>query len=227
MAAPASSPDTEHPDRERLRLIGRKVRARLGADKAVQRIPVDKAEIWALARFFDAAECDRLISIIDAVARPSIAYAAAGDVGARTSYSGDLDPDHPFTRTLEQRIDRLLGLPRQTGEVMEGQRYAAGQEFKTHIDWFPPGSPGWEREKDRGGQRAITAMVYLNAVEDGGETDFPRLDIAITPRRGTLVVWNNADETGLPNPWTAHAGNPVRSGTKYVVTKWYRCRRTR
>ena len=47
----------------------------------------------------------------------------------------------------------------------------------------------------------------------------------MTPRAGTLLVWNNADERGMPNPWTLHAGNPVVRGTKYVVTKWYRCGR--
>jgi len=110
---------------------------------------------------------------------------------------------------------------------MQGQRYLAGQEFKEHIDWFPPGSPGWQREGAFGGQRAVTVTVYLNAVEQGGETDFPKLDIAVAPRAGTLLIWNNADPDGVPNPRTSHAGNPVIRGTKYIVTKWYRCRRWR
>ena len=70
-------------------------------------------------------------------------------------------------------------------------------------------------------------MVYLNAVEEGGETDFPELDLAVRPSPGALLVWNNADEDGMPNQRTVHSGNPVARGTKYVVTKWYRCRRWR
>jgi prolyl 4-hydroxylase len=58
--------------------------------------------------------------------------------------------------------------------------------------------------------------------EAGGETFFPRLDLKIPPRRGSLVVWNNLDEHGAPNEFSLHQGMPVRAGVKYVFTKWYR-----
>jgi prolyl 4-hydroxylase len=70
-------------------------------------------------------------------------------------------------------------------------------------------------------------MAYLNPVEAGGTTAFPRLEIAVSPRPGMLLVWNNADEHGVPNPWTLHAGTPVERGVKYVITKWYRAGRWR
>ena len=211
-------------DPKDLRRLGRKVRNRLSANRAAQPIVTQGAELWGVPGFFDALECGRLMTMIDAVARPSTAYAEESDIGARTSYSGDLDPFDPFVATLERRIDALLGLERDSGEILQGQRYAPGQYFKPHVDWFPPGSPGWRRETPRGGKRSFTAMAYLNAVEGGGETDFPELDIAIAPQPGTLLVWNNATPDGAPNPLTVHAGNPVIKGTKYIVTKWYRCR---
>ena len=68
-------------------------------------------------------------------------------------------------------------------------------------------------------------MVFLNAVEEGGTTDFPRLGMSIEPRPGALLLWNNADPEGVPNPWTIHAGMPVVRGVKYIITKWYRARR--
>ena len=227
MVSTFPSRDGEIPDQRRLRIIGRKVRKRLAANKAVERIACDKAELWVVGRFFDAIECGRLIAMIDAVARPSTSHAHSYDKDARTSYSGDLDPFDPFICKLEQRIDALLGLDHAAGEVLEGQRYTAGQHFKPHIDWFPADSLGWQREGARGGQRAITSMVYLNAIEEGGETDFPELDLACRPTPGALLIWNNADEHGVPNPCTVHSGNPVVRGTKYVVTKWYRCGRYR
>jgi prolyl 4-hydroxylase len=221
LLAPA---DHENPDKERLRQVGGKVRERLAANKAVQRIASDKGELWALGNFLDPIECGRLITLIDATARPSQAYHVDYSSGIRTSYSGDLDPRDPFIRKLETRFSRLLGIEPVYGETIQGQRYTAGQEFKQHIDWFTPDSVPWSIERDHGGQRNFTAMVYLNEVEEGGETDFPFLDLAIAPRRGTLVVWNNADENGVPNPWMIHAGNPVTRGFKYIITKWYRCR---
>ena len=221
----ATGPNALTSDRDRLRRIGRKVRGRLDRDKAVRRIAVDKVEMWAAAGFFDPLECGRLIALIDAVAQPSKAYQVDYSTGYRTSYSGNLDPFHPLVQQLQRRLDTLLGIDPAHGETLQGQRYTAGQEFRPHTDWFPSNSPAWSAEQARGGQRSFTAMAYLNDVDDGGETDFPRLDIAVTPRAGTLLIWNNADEQGIPNPWTLHAGNPVVRGTKYVVTKWYRCGR--
>ncbi len=214
----------EHPDRDQLRRIGQRVRQRLARNKAVRRIAVDKAELWAVPRFLDIVDCGRLMTMIDATARPSTAYEVDYSQGHRTSYSGYLHADDPFIAGLQKRLDDLLGIEPSWGERIEGQRYLPGQEFRPHTDWFPPGSPSWAQEKDCGGQRAITAMAYLNAVEEGGETAFHRLDIQVTPYPGTLLIWNNADENGIPNPWTTHAGAPVMRGAKYILTKWYRCR---
>ena len=223
-SVPNIAPEPDHPDRERLRRLGHKVRRRLAANPTVQRLPTDKAELWAVPRFLDAVECGRLIALVDLVAQPSTTYFTDYSAGFRTSYSGNVDPRDPFIRKLEQRLDGLLGIEHDHGETMQGQRYTAGQQFKPHTDWFQQRSPAWAHEKDHGGQRAYTAMAFLNTVEAGGETDFPRLDIAIEPRPGTLLIWNNADEDGVPNPWTIHAGNPVTRGVKYVITKWYSTR---
>ena len=217
--------DADNPDKDRLRQVGRKVRAALNANKHVKRVPTDKAELWLVPDFFDTVECGRLMSIIDTVARPSLSYDGGDLNGFRTSYSGDVDPRDPFILKIQRRIDRLLGINPTYGETIQGQRYTQGQEFKAHPDWFPAGTAYWEQERHRFGQRSITAMAYLNQVEGGGATSFPKLGIAIQPRPGMLLIWNNADEHGVPNPYTLHAGTPVVKGTKYVITKWYRTRR--
>ena len=214
-----------NPDKARLRRVGRTMRERLRALPEVYAIPTDKAEMFAVGDFFSAEECTRLIGMIDSVAQPSRAFDADYASGYRTSYSGDVDPHDPFVRKLQRRLDDLLGIDPSYGETIQGQRYLPGQQFQPHTDWFPGGTPYWEQEKDRGGQRSFTAMAYLNAVEEGGSTDFPRLGLSFEPRAGTLLIWNNADENGVPNPWTIHAGTPVVRGVKYIITKWYRCRR--
>ena len=78
--------DADNPDKDRLRQVGRKVRNALATNRAVQRVPSDKAEIWVVPRFFDTVECGRLMSIIDTVARPSLSYDGGDLNGFRTSY---------------------------------------------------------------------------------------------------------------------------------------------
>jgi prolyl 4-hydroxylase len=219
-------PAPEHnPDQTRLRRQGRKVRERLSALPEVYRIPTDKAEMFAVGGFFTPEECGRLIGMIDAVAVPSRAFDSDYASGYRTSYSGDVDPYDPFVRKIQRRLDDLLGIDPSYGETIQGQRYMEGQQFQAHCDWFPGGTDYWEVEKGRGGQRSITAMAYLNPVAEGGATAFPRLGLQIEPKPGALLIWNNADPEGNPNPWTIHAGTPVVRGVKYIITKWYRSRR--
>ncbi|WP_121116899.1 prolyl hydroxylase family protein [Croceibacterium ferulae] len=223
---PDQLPDeSSHPDKAQLRRIGRTLRERLGANTAAYRIPADKAELWAIGDFLSAGECTQLMTMIDETARPSGAYDMPYESGYRTSYSGDVDTDAPFVKRIQRRIDDLLGLEPETGETVQGQRYQVGQQFQHHTDWFPSNTPYWEMERARGGQRAVTAMAFLNQVEGGGTTDFPRLDLSITPAPGALLVWNNAGVDGTPNPWTIHAGRPVTAGVKYIITRWYRVRR--
>jgi len=61
--------------------------------------------------------------------------------------------------------------------------------------------------------RLLTWMVYLNNVEEGGETEFLYFSKRISPKQGRLLVFP-------PNyPW-AHRGNPPLSGAKYIMTGW-------
>ncbi|MEI6641359.1 MAG: 2OG-Fe(II) oxygenase [Novosphingobium sp.] len=216
-------PAPTNTETQALALVGERVRARLDAAPGAYRLPVDGLDIYGVADFFMAAECARLIAMVDAVARPSPTF-HKGPASGRTSYSGDVDAHDPFIRQIEQRIDALLGIEPAFGEVIQGQRYAPGQEFRAHYDYFDTGASYWPGEVKRGGQRSWTAMVYLNAVEAGGVTEFPKAPISVPPQPGALLVWNNMGRDGKPNPLTLHAGRPVEKGVKYIVTKWYRAR---
>lgn len=206
-----------------LKKVGEIVRKRLSNDPGVYQIPVDGLEIFGVADFFAPAECTRLMETVDAVARPSPTYKGT-DGSGRTSYTGDVDPRDPFVLMLQRRIDDLMGIDPSFGETIQGQRYAPGQEFRGHYDHFLPSQDFWDSEQRRGGQRSWTAMAYLNAVEEGGSTDFTQIDLSIPPQPGALLIWNNMKVDGSPNPKAMHAGMPVVRGMKYVLTKWYRSR---
>ncbi|MEQ1640960.1 MAG: 2OG-Fe(II) oxygenase [Novosphingobium sp.] len=213
------------PDRTALIRVGAHVRRRLDANPDAYRLQTDKAEIWAVGGVFSPEECVQLMAMIDRTAVPSTVLSHGETEPWRTSSSGNVDAHDPLIRVVEERIDALLGLPHEWGETMQGQRYDVGQQFKFHMDSFWTQADYWPVEAGRGGQRSITAMAYLNQVEDGGDTHFTELGMAVKPTPGALLVWNNNLPTGKPNENTMHAGNPVVTGVKYVITKWYRSRK--
>ena len=218
------SQTTTYPDQAALMRLGRSVRQRLETDPGIYKLPTDKAEIFAVGDFLTPPECERFITMIDQIARPSQLHDQDYGSGHRTSYSGDFDPSDAFVRSISRRIDDLLGIESKFGENIQGQRYLPGQEFKPHNDWFYHDQPYWKIENKRGGQRSWTAMAFLNAVREGGHTFFVEVGASIEPKPGVLLIWNNARPDGSPNPDTLHAGTPVGKGQKYVLTKWYRTR---
>jgi hypothetical protein len=72
------------------------------------------------------------------------------------------------------------------------------------------------------GNRTWTFMVYLNEELEGGATRFTKIDYAIKPKTGMAVLWNNLHVDGSINPFTMHCGEPVISGHKLIITKWFR-----
>ena len=172
--------------------------------------------------FLSAAECKDLCRKIDSQRQPSAVLGEFPDPDYRTSESCNLDPHDKLVKSIEQRINELMGINPAHGEGMQGQRYAVGQQFKPHHDFFYTDQPYWEEMERAGGQRTWTAMMFLNEPEAGGQTNFPQANIRVTPRTGNLLAWNNLDRFGMPNMHSLHQGMPVEAGVKYVITKWYR-----
>ncbi|MDE2436378.1 MAG: 2OG-Fe(II) oxygenase [Sphingomonadales bacterium] len=218
-------PPCPNPDQAAMKALGEQVRLRLEADSSIESLPAEHAEVWAAADFVTPDECERLMAMIDRTATPSQILDHGYNEVWRTSYSGDVDVNDTFVQMIERRIDDLLGIPHEWGETMQGQRYEPGQEFREHMDWFWTKAPYFKDETRRGGQRSFTAMIYLNDVEEGGETAFVNLGMSIPPQRGVLLAWNNGTPDGSLNQFTLHAGTPVVKGTKYIITKWYRTRK--
>ena len=59
-------------------------------------------------------------------------------------------------------------------------------------------------------RRFLVFFVYLNDVKEGGETEFPTLDLQVSPECGTILVF--------PATWTfLHRGNTPISNDKYIL----------
>ena len=60
---------------------------------------------------------------------------------------------------VDRKISDLLGLPLESAEAMQGQRYAPGQEFKAHTDTFEPGGYDYFVHTAKMGQRTWTGRT--------------------------------------------------------------------
>ena len=70
-----------------------------------------------------------------------------------------------------------------------------------------------EQQGDNENKRCLVWMLYLNDVEEGGETEFLYQQKKIKPKRGTVVIF--------PAGFThQHRGNPPMSN-KYIITGWF------
>ena len=195
---------------------------RLAAAPGVQKVPSRRVDLFVKRDFIDADLCAALIARIDANRRPSTMADHHGDASFRTSESCDLHAALPEAQAIDAAIANLTGLDPAHGEPLQGQRYAVGQEFRDHTDYFEPTGFDYLRYCAEAGQRTWTVMIYLNQPAAGGATRFKTLDKIVPAETGKLLAWSNLDTDGRPNPATLHAGMKVRSGVKYVVTKWYR-----
>ena len=78
----------------------------------------------------------------------------------------------------------------------------------------------WHIERDasfHNEARAFVYSIYLNNVEEGGETEFLHFSKRVQPKTGRIVIW----PAGFPY---LHRGNPPLSGEKYILTSWMNLR---
>ncbi|PWL26526.1 MAG: oxygenase [Altererythrobacter sp. XM-24bin4] len=195
---------------------------RLLAKAGMQRAPSAKIELFQCRDFLSAELCEELIALIDAGRRPSTIADDNGDSYFRTSETCDLSASEPAVQRLEAMLLELNGIDPAHGEPVQGQRYAVGQEFKAHTDYFAPDGLDFHKFCSVAGQRTWTFMIYLNEVVAGGATRFKTVGKTFQPEAGKLLCWNNRRPDGSVNPNTLHHGMKVRKGVKYVITKWYR-----
>ena len=123
---------------------------------------------------------------------------------------------------IGQRIATAVGLPLAHAESMQVIHYGVNQEYRHHFDAYNLTSKKGQRAAKWGGQRLVTALVYLNDVPAGGGTDFSKLAISIDARAGRMVVFHNTrEDASQPHPDSLHAGLPVLGGEKWAFNIWF------
>ncbi len=131
--------------------------------------------------------------------------------------------ENDFIRCIEERIADITGFPIENGEGLQVVHYSQGGYYKLHSDSFDLEWPGNKSILNRGGQRMITVLIYLNNLYSfGGETYFPYIDLEVKPTEGRALIWYNVYENGSRDPSTFHEAMPVLRGEKWIATKWLR-----
>jgi prolyl 4-hydroxylase len=194
------------------------------------RIPVENdknLEIFTIEDFLTDEECDHLYNLIEkSNVRSTVSgtgYTQSVVSDFRTSSTATLSYEDPIVVNIDDRIAQELGVPKENSESFQGQLYEVGQQFKHHYDYFSGDS--YNNHCLFSGQRTYTCMIYLNDVEEGGETDFLEINTTFSPKKGMAIIWKNSNGTGSENSASLHAGMPVIKGRKMIITKWYRERK--
>lgn len=180
-----------------------------------------KVELYTVEDFLNEQECQTIIELINSKKQPSGLSSDEPDQYFRTSSTCHLGQiDDAFMAEIDQRICKFIGIDPSYSEIIQGQYYDEGEEFKAHTDYFE--AHEMSTHAAQMGQRTYTFMIYLNNVEEGGETAFSYLDKSFKPTQGTAVIWNSLNADGSVNANTLHHAMPVKKGYKAVITKWFR-----
>ena len=181
--------------------------------------------IYVYPDFLTDEECDYIIRLgyQQGLKRSEVASGNADTKSdQRTSYGTFLHVRDEVLSQIEDKIAAWTQIPKTHGEPFYLLRYEEGQEYKPHWDYFDASLPGMEKYIGAPGQRTATVLLYLATPEEGGETVFPKAEIAVPAVRGTAVLfWGHTGDHQLDD-MSLHGGMPVKAGVKYCCTKWLR-----
>ena len=187
--------------------------------------------VYLVKNFLSDLECDAFINEAEGRLQDSTVIGANDEIklGARTSQNCWIEHDaNELVHEVSKRLSILAQIPIRNAEQYQLACYEKDEEYKPRFDSFDFDTLEGKKNWEPGGQRMLTIIVYLNDVQSGGGTDFPKLGFTIPPKKGDVVVFNNTcdedSQNGHPNihPNSLHAGMPVLSGKKWIVNLWFR-----
>lgn len=172
------------------------------------------------------AECNHIIAATQGKLKP--AGANSDDMGVTDVFrsASTCRLKHGTSGTIAAVIDRvadLVGIPARNAEELQVVHYPEGGEYHAHVDAYDLSTDRGVQRIAKGGQRIVSALLYLNTVENGGATGFPELGIEVPAIQGRLALFHNTlGETTMVNPRSEHGCAPVEVGEKWVCNLWFR-----
>lgn len=122
----------------------------------------------------------------------------------------------PQVQAVTSRIETITHVPKSHYESFQILEYSKNQFYRSHHD------SSNRKDDSPSGHRILTFFLYLSDVEQGGETYFNRLDLAIRPKRGRALVWPSVrnDDPEMWDDRMFHEAQDVIVGTKYAANHW-------
>lgn len=177
----------------------------------------DNPDVEHFTDLITTAECAYLMHATGNAFEPSMVYDKSRRLvrdQIRTSDGATIHwlIEDPAIVALNRRIAAISRSAYENGEALALLRYSPGQEYRPHFD-FVSGATN---------RRLQTALIYLNADYEGGETQFVRTGLSVKGGAGDVILFRNEGADGGPNPLSEHAGLPVTRGMKFLATRWIR-----
>jgi len=200
-------------------------------DLTVRILHESSPKIQFVDDFLTPEECQELINLAEKeLARSTVAHTDEHDHAteksvvdsSRTSSGMWLrrDNQHPLVQKLLKGAPKLAGFPRSHAEDIQILRYEISQQYVPHYDYFDPKL--YPAFLQNGGQRMASFLCFLNEVEQGGHTVFPKVNVSVAPKKGGCVWWSNVHPDASLDEMSLHGGAPVEKGKKYVAVMWFR-----
>jgi len=200
--------------------IGNKIKTEDREINVVARL--EEPLIVVLENVLSVEECDRLIELSkDKMNRSKIGVTHEVNEIRTSSSMFFQENEYDIITKIEKRISTIMNIPVEHGEGIQILKYTPGQEYKAHFDFFKSSSIAAKNN------RISTIILYLNDVEQGGETYFPGLNFSVFPRKGMAVYFEYFYNDKNLNELTLHGGAPVVTGEKWVATQWMRRQNSR
>lgn len=210
---------TENKDQTIFGHVGNKIKT----DREIDIIArLEEPLIVILGNVLSNEECDELISLsMDKMQRSKIGTTREVNELRTSSSMFFQESENEIVARVENRISTIMNIPIEHGEGIQILNYTPGQEYKAHHDYFSSTS------KVVNNNRISTLVMYLNDVEQGGETFFPKLNFSVSPQKGMAVYFEYFYNDKNLNELTLHGGAPVITGEKWVATQWMRKQKIR
>jgi len=198
-----------------------------GYDQGVQL--ADDPIVWVVDNFVSPDECLHIIDLAEHRMNEAL-VSRLGTNSTSEKRTGQVawvkHAESAVVRGMVKRVGEFVGVPPTHSENLQVIHYAETQEYQSHFDAWDITTAKGREKTSRGGNRALTALIYLNEVDAGGGTGFPKLGIEVEAQPGRMVLFHNLYEGRSERHRSSlHGGLPVVAGEKWACNLWFRERR--